>query len=268
LDPLALDPTYNKPVGRFKQSGTDKGPLDPLALDPTYNKPCRSVHHWGLIQPTINPVGRFKQSGTDKGPLDPLALDPTYNKPVGRFKQSGTDKSLTKKHKSKEGFYMQYRRSRVPGGTYFFTVVTQQRKPVLLQPVVHQRLRSAVATIKSRHPFKIRGWCLLPDHMHFIWTLPPADHNFAMRWRLIKHYVSAGTAIPAGLWQKRYWEHQINSETDFEKHLDYLHYNPVKHGLVERVLDWPHSSFHHYAQEGIYPLNWGCADHADGEFGE
>ncbi len=163
---------------------------------------------------------------------------------------------------------MQYRRSRVPGGTYFFTVVTQHRKPLLLKPVVHQRLKSAIATIKARHPFHIRGWCLLPDHMHFVWTLPPGDHDFALRWRLIKHNVSTGTAIPRGLWQKRYWEHQVKSEKDFENHLDYLHYNPVKHGYVEKASDWQHSSFHYYVKKGAYPENWGYHAETDGQFGE
>ena len=115
---------------------------------------------------------------------------------------------------------MQYRRARVPGGTYFFTIVTRDRQPFLLKPVVHNRLRSAINTVKSRHHFSLSAWCILPDHMHFIWRLPQHDNDFATRWRLIKHYVSIGVGIPRDLWQKRYWEHCISDENDYENHLD------------------------------------------------
>jgi len=166
-----------------------------------------------------------------------------------------------------------YRRAEVAGGEYFFTVVTERRQRILTDPPMRHALRAAIETVRARRPFRIDGWVLLPDHLHAIWTLPPGDADFATRWRLIKTHVTRCcgadyfradwlTARRANkrcgtLWQHRYWEHLLRDETDTRHHLDYLHWNPVKHGLVPHVADWPWSSFHRYVAQGTYPADWG-----------
>ena len=122
---------------------------------------------------------------------------------------------------------------------------------------------------------------VLPDHLHAVWTLPEGDADFAKRWQLIKSTFSR--ALPSGerisesriarrergIWQRRYWEHTIRDENDFARHVDYIHINPVKHGLVTRVRDWPFSSFHRMVKLGIYPEDWaGDAAVNSGKFGE
>ena len=165
---------------------------------------------------------------------------------------------------------MRYRRSKTPGGTCFFTVVTYRRRPVLRAPDTVALLREALATVKHRHPFAIDAIVILPDHLHCRWTLPADDADYATRWMLVKSYITrrcppalktARTEVlqrkrEQTLWQHRYWEHQIRDERDFERHCDYIHYNPVKHGYVARMADWPHSSFHRYVEKGVYPLDW------------
>lgn len=165
-----------------------------------------------------------------------------------------------------------YRRANVPGGSYFFTVVTERRQRILTEIAVRQALREAIETVRVKRPFRIDGWVLLPDHLHTIWTLPEGDADFATRWRLIKssvtrccgatfvqpHYLNARRKAKGcgTLWQHRYWEHLLRDERDFRQHLDYLHFNPVKHGLVEAVGDWPWSSFHRWVRQGAYPPDW------------
>ncbi|MCD4501624.1 REP-associated tyrosine transposase [Chromobacterium vaccinii] len=161
-----------------------------------------------------------------------------------------------------------YRRSWTPGGTYFFTVALWQRKnnDLLVRHV--DVLREVVRAVKAAHPFIIHGWVVLPDHLHCVWELPADDADFALRWRLIKMMFSkrieCGENLSLsrvqrkerGIWQRRYWEHQIRDEVDLQAHVDYIHYNPVKHGHVERVADWPYSSFHHYVRHGWLPADW------------
>ena len=165
-----------------------------------------------------------------------------------------------------------YRRAYVPGGSYFFTVVTERRQPVLTNADVRMALRDAIAIVRETLPFQIDGWILLPDHLHAIWTLPEGDADFSSRWRLIKRHVTrscgAAYARPEYLtgrraakqcgtfWQHRFWEHLLRDERDFRQHLDYLHGNPLKHGLVEQVADWPWSSFHRWVRRGLYPADW------------
>ena len=159
-----------------------------------------------------------------------------------------------------------YRRSDVAGASYFFTVVTERRQPVLVNADVRTALREAIETVRVKRPFVIDAWVLLPDHLHAIWTLPPGDADFATRWRLIKAHVTRRcgekyfrpewlTARRAAkgcgtLWQHRYWEHVLRDERDFRHHMDYVHFNPVKHGHVMRVADWPYSSFHRWVKAG------------------
>jgi putative transposase len=160
-----------------------------------------------------------------------------------------------------------YRRYRVPGGTYFFTVNLLERKRDLLVRHIDE-LREAVRVTKRERPFHIDAWVVLPDHMHAIWTLPEGDSDFSNRWKAIK--IRFVKSIPAterrsmvrsergerGVWQRRFWEHFIRDDRDYTIHVDYCHLNPVKHGLVQRVVDWPHSSFHRYVQKGILSKDW------------
>jgi putative transposase len=176
-----------------------------------------------------------------------------------------------------------FRRSTVAGATYFFTVNAHQRQKVLTKPPFYQALKQSLEAVKKRYPFAIEAFVLLPNHLHCIWTLPESDADYSMRWNIIKRGVSqqvrdliAAPVSPSrrkrgelGLWQRRFWEHQIRNELDFEKHVEYIHWNPVKHGYVKRVRDWPYSSFHRFVERGIYPLDWaGGPGMDDGAFGE
>ena len=176
-----------------------------------------------------------------------------------------------------------FRRSVVPGATYFFTVNTKQRIKVLTNAPFYLALKNALRRVNAQHSFTIDAFVLLPDHLHCIWTLPPSDARYALRWNLIKRLVSQATRhlvqIPTsrsyqqrrelGLWQRRFWEHQIRDEQDLVKHVEYIHWNPVKHGYVARVRDWPYSCFHRYVKQGLYPLDWASGDDADDDdYGE
>ena len=163
---------------------------------------------------------------------------------------------------------MDYRRLWLPGGTYFFTINLQQRKNNDLLVRYIDLLRNSVASVRKYHPFKIHGWVVLPDQMHCIIELPEKYANFAIRWQLIKLMFSKGiprdeyrSAVQIkrkerGIWQRRYWEHLIRDQEDFNHHLDYIHINPLKHGLVQRVSDWPYSTFHRDVERGLYPEDW------------
>jgi putative transposase len=173
-----------------------------------------------------------------------------------------------------------YRRNFIPGGSFFFTVNIADRRQSLLTTHI-ELLRGAFRETRQRHPFTIDAIVVLPDHLHAIWTTPEGDANYATRWRLIKSTFSRnlgpGEPISAsrtakgerGIWQRRYWEHTIRDEADFARHIDYVHINPVKHGLVKRVSDWAPSSFHRFVKLGIYPLGWAgdLSEHGD-QFGE
>ena len=164
-----------------------------------------------------------------------------------------------------------YRRAFVAGGTWFFTVNLLQRRGSNLMVREIELLRRVVQQVRQKHPFHIDAWVVLPEHLHCVLTLPPGDSDFSLRWRLIKTAFSR--ALPReerisatrqkygerGIWQRHYWEHLISDELDFQRHVDYVHVNPLKHGLVKRVRDWPYSTFHQNVEKGIYPLDW-CGD--------
>ena len=160
-----------------------------------------------------------------------------------------------------------YRRAPMPGGTYCFTVNLRDRRDDLLVREI-DLLRTVVRSVKQRHPFHIDAWVVLPEHMHCLWTLPPSDMAFADRWKAIKFAFSKrlsngeSRTYPQhargerGIWQRRYWEHLIRDNLDYQRHFDYIHFNPVKHGHVQSVRDWPYSSFHRAVRDGIYPVDW------------
>jgi len=174
---------------------------------------------------------------------------------------------------------MRYRRADVAGGTYFFTVNLAERKRMLLVEHI-DALRMAVQKVRAMHPFRIDAMVILPDHLHALWTLPEADADYPTRWALIKAGFSR--CLPKderrnpsriakgerGIWQRRYWEHLIRDESDYSTHVDYIHFNPVKHGHVQRVADWPHSTFHRFVARGIYPPDWVGTPDADLHAGE
>jgi len=168
----------------------------------------------------------------------------------------------------KDDFVMDYRRIWSPGGTYFFTVNLQERLGNTLLIDQIDLLRSAVRTVRRQHPFTVHAWVVLPEHLHCIWQLPTGDADFAVRWRLIKLLFSRGLPVSEhrttvqrkrgarGIWQRRYWEHLIRNDADFAAHMDYVHMNPVKHGLVTCVADWPYSTFFRLVAQGLYPPDW------------
>jgi len=165
-----------------------------------------------------------------------------------------------------------YRRANIAGATYFFTVVTYRRQNILCDELVRNSLREAIKHVQSRYPFTIDAWVLLPDHLHCIWTLPPGDADFSKRWGLIKRRVSLVCRDSynrpewlssskkkhreSTLWQRRFWEHQIRDHKDFNQHIDYIHYNPTRHGLCKQPDQWPYSTLHRYIKEERYPLDW------------
>jgi putative transposase len=171
-----------------------------------------------------------------------------------------------------------YRRNRVPGGTYFFTLALADRRSDLLVREI-ATLRAAVARTRQLYPFRIDAWVVLPEHLHAVWTLPEGDAAYSARWTLIKRWFSAavphGEARSAsraaegerGIWQRRFWEHTVRDDGDFARCVDYVHFNPVKHGLVSSAGGWPYSSFRQAVARGWYPADWVFAGDA-GDFGE
>ena len=165
-----------------------------------------------------------------------------------------------------------YKRIKINGGCYFFTVVLAQRHKnnLLIQYV--DNLREVFKHIQQNHPFVMDAVVILPDHLHCIWQLPEGDADFSTRWRLIKSYFSrsikTGEHISdsrqrkneRGIWQRRFWEHVIRDDNDYARHVEYIHYNPVKHGYVDKVKDWKYSSFHQWVARGIYSVDWATHD--------
>ena len=162
-------------------------------------------------------------------------------------------------------------RTRTPGGLYFFTLVVGDRHGGRLLVDRIDALRDAVRRTRFERPFGIEAMVVLPDHLHALWQMPEGDADFATRWRLIKSRFSRSVdkteplsrsrlrKRERGVWQRRYWEHFVRDEEDFRRHLDYIHFNPVKHGYVSSASDWPYSSFQRWVGRGVYPLDWGRA---------
>jgi len=175
-------------------------------------------------------------------------------------------------------FVVHYRRNLIPGASFFFTVVLADRRSSALTDNI-AALREAFRKIRSERPFEIDAIVILPDHLHTILTLPDGDADFPRRWHRIKtvftqRLLAAGVTLPARdstgrlLWQRRFWEHTIRDGADHGRHVDYIHDNPVKHGLVANPADWPHSSLHRFIRQGVLAADWGGASGNDGDFGE
>ncbi|MGR9053429.1 MAG: REP-associated tyrosine transposase [Gammaproteobacteria bacterium] len=168
---------------------------------------------------------------------------------------------------------MQYRRDYSQGATYFFTVVTFMRQPLFGRPETVDYLRQAIRQEMERRPFVIDAVVVMPDHLHALWSLPTGDADYSIRWRDIKRAFTA--RIPENqrahvrgsrqhkheqaIWQRRFWEHRIRDECDFTHHVEYIHYNPVKHGYVRCPADWPYSSIHRYIRQGILSIDRGAS---------
>ena len=166
---------------------------------------------------------------------------------------------------------MEYRRAKISGGTYFFTIVTYERMQILCNSENITALRAAFDHVKNQYPFSIDAVVILPDHVHCILTLPDGDSDYPLRLRLIKSFFSKrckdlkSPSTPSrdhkrekSIWQRRYWEHAILDDKNFKRHVEYIHYNPVKHGLADAPKDWEYSSFHSYVRNGIYDREWGA----------
>jgi putative transposase len=165
---------------------------------------------------------------------------------------------------------MEYCRAFSPGGTFFFTVVTYQRQPILTSTKAIYFLKLAFQQTMQIMPFTIVASVVLPDHMHFIWTLPSESSDYSTRWRLIKNHFTKNwcpkkikSESPSrrskgekDVWQRRFWEHLIQDEFDLNNHINYIHFNPVKHGIVNSPFDWKFSSIHKYINDGVFPLDW------------
>lgn len=165
---------------------------------------------------------------------------------------------------------MRYRRVYIEGGSYFFTVITEKRRRIFADDDNVKRLRAAFKTVMQKRPFMIDAAVVLPDHLHFIWTLPEHDSDYSTRWRLIKtafikqfpdkfivQNANRKNKKQQKIWQHRGWEHCLRDEQDFQQHIDYIHYNPVKHGYVKHAGDWKYSSIHRYIKFGVLNNDWG-----------
>ncbi|MCL4113139.1 UNVERIFIED_CONTAM: hypothetical protein GTU68_061603 [Idotea baltica] len=164
-----------------------------------------------------------------------------------------------------------YRRWFVAGGTYFFTVVAYDRRPILTTDDGRTFLRNAIGSVRRRHPFTLVANVLLPDHWHLVMQLPPGDKRYSLRMQQIKAEFSDARG-ERGIWQARFWEHTVRDEEGLERCVDYIHWNPRKHELVDRVADWEWSSFHRFVRLGHYDPEWGgiapkCATD-DSDWGE
>ena len=158
---------------------------------------------------------------------------------------------------------MRYRRPYPSGALVFLTLVTHRRAACLCEDPVRLALSRAAAHVRARHPFHTVAYVVLPDHCHLLWQLPDDAADYSLRVRLIKHHMARQPGLPNPLWQKRFWEHQIRDEGDMQMHMDYIHFNPVRHGYVGKAREWPDSSFHHHVERGRYDREWGLSESID-----
>jgi putative transposase len=192
---------------------------------------------------------------------------------------NGSGWLIVNKPVSRQDFGMpNYKRDKTPGGTWFFTVVSYHRRAFLCDAPVRAEIRSAIKRVRKKYPFEINAWVLMPDHFHCVWTLPRGDSNYSLRISLLKRFIThwhkASVAVSdtrstsrvkhreSTVWQRRFWEHLIKDDNDLRQHLNYIHYNPVKHGYCQNPADWPYSTVHKFIANGIYPKDWCMADNS------
>ena len=168
-----------------------------------------------------------------------------------------------------------YRRWYRQGGTFFLAVKTYKHQTFLCEQFARTALRRAIEDTRAEKPFEIVAWVLLPDHLHTIWRMPEDDNDFSIRWSMIKRRFTRQWLTlhqppvqptarmrrkrEPGVWQRRFWEHLIRDQNDMANHMDYIHYNPIKHSLAECPHHWPYSTFHRWTQEGAYRSDWLCS---------
>ena len=174
---------------------------------------------------------------------------------------------------------VRYQRAQAAGGTFFFTVTLARRQSDVLTAGI-KLLRQSLRRIHQQRPFVIDAIVIRPEHLHTIWKLPAGDTDYATCWQPIetdftRQIGATGDCSPRhangepALWQRRYWKHQIRDDTDYQKHIDYIHFNPVRHGYARHVADWPYSAFHRFVRQGLLPSDWGGNGDSDtGHFGE
>ena len=172
-----------------------------------------------------------------------------------------------------------YQRVYIPGGTYFFTLVTHKRLSFLTSPHARKVLHESWRDVQRKWAFSLIALYLLPDHLHCIWKLPDNDSDYSARWQRIKSTFSMNidpAVLPrakssdsriskreVAVWQRRFWEHAIRDQTDLNRHIDYIHFNPVKHRCVLKAAEWPWSTFHCYLSHGVYDPDWGDISEQD-----
>ena len=172
---------------------------------------------------------------------------------------------------------VRYRRNVIAGATYFFTVTLRDRRATYLVDYIAD-LRAAFRVAKQQQSFEIIAIAIMPEHLHALIRMADDDANYAKLWRTVKgnftqQLLQQGVPLQRNargeynLWQRRFWEHTIRDDRDLQAHVDYIHFNPVKHGLVKFVAQWPYSSFHRYVRLGLLPKDW-AIEQADGEYGE
>ena len=168
-----------------------------------------------------------------------------------------------------------YRRYLVAGGTYFFTIVTYKRRPLFQNQANVDLLRTAMTSVREEMQFHIDAAVILPDHMHFIWSFPSGDFDYSKRIgklkaRFTKAFygnrkqcsdvsVSRAKHRESDIWQRRFWEHTIRDEDEFDRLFDYIHFNPVKHKCATCPHRWKATSFHKWVRLGVLDKNWGCS---------
>ena len=164
---------------------------------------------------------------------------------------------------------VRYRRNRIAGATYFFTVTLRDRRSDLLVREI-EALRRAWRAAATRVPHTVIAAVVLPDHLHAVIRMDDETANYPRLWQDIKKGFTRRTATSgsASAWQSRYWERTVRDEAELQRRVDYVHINPLKHGLVDSVKEWPHSTFHRYVDSGWLPLDWAASDDAKGDPGE
>jgi putative transposase len=267
--PFGLEPAYQADgVGRLKERSDGAGieRSDASALDITMLAATTPAPPFGL-EPAYKAdgVGRLKErsdgTGNERSGGVPLRIA-LHEIPTAACTPDALIPIACACGRPNHGGMSDYRRAQIPGGCFFFTVVTRHREPWLADTAAIHRLRQAFRKTMNTYPFVIDAVVILPDHLHAIWRLPAGDSNFSTRWRVIKHHVSTAPGQDWH-WQPRFWEHVLRDENDWRRHVEYIHYNPVKHGYAKTPWDWPHSSFRRAVELGWHAGDWGATPPRD-----